>query len=179
MGVFSTLNTNKFDKPKTLIRVLSDSLHFSYISSDFGVIACSTNDGFIELYSITSKRFINSIFLENSIGDKIIITKSMGFIVVKTSSELWIFTINCILIKRVPLEVEIDRWITWKDLNGFDMICFADKDGRLYIFEAFYPENIKLLTSFQHSIIGLSYEKSTDKIEVITSEPSLNIVSYS
>lgn len=161
-----------------LMSVFSDTLKTVSISQEFDVLVYTTANQYLEIYSLSNERIVNSVYLEDELSYKIMITQSFGYILVVTDRSLWLFTINGFLIKKIENSIGVDALSTWKDKNDIDFICFSDVNGKIFVFEAFYPEKLIHLTSCHQKIASISYVQELHSIVAITTEASLLTIPY-
>ncbi|KAK8885455.1 hypothetical protein M9Y10_040903 [Tritrichomonas musculus] len=117
------------------------------ISSIFETFVVATDNGSMQIVSVrgqpsnTKEWHLSKIVeFENNenifIPQKILITDSLGFIVVygkmkmsvdKNESFIYLFTINGIFIRKQKIAGEVVNWTKWKSKNGFDFLALIIK----------------------------------------------------
>ena len=175
-GLIHQYNTSGNGSSEFVMQIVTSSIRALAISQDLGVIACGTTDGYLEVYSLTSKRFVKSHPLGSAFIRHVIITPSLGFIIVKTDQDIWLFTINGFFIKKFECSLEITIFTTWKNREGFDMVSCCDIDGRVLTFEAYYPERMQVTVVFGHRILDMRYNAEMDLLVIVTTKPELHVV---
>jgi hypothetical protein len=81
------------------------------------------------------------VSLNNEAAKKILITKGWGFIAVKTEEAIFVFTVNGILMHRIPDSGVWRDWFTFRTRDGVDWIVINGVDGTIKWFEAGEPGN--------------------------------------
>jgi hypothetical protein len=131
-------------------------------------MAVLTNDGYLEVYGLHQQRFVRSHFLDNSVGRKVLITEGFGSILVSSEGEIWVFTVNGFLGKRVKSALRIEEWVSWNEMVG----C-ADEDGRVFVFECGDPEAVRMIGSVHERVLGLKYDRRTNALIGVTGNGTL------
>jgi hypothetical protein len=108
-----------------------------FASVNYDRVVVGTFDSKLFIYSISGRRFLNSVDLGGKIAEKIIITKGFGFIVVSLVSKLAVYTINGVLISELDIDQTIYRWSQFVNNRGFDFLLVADDSGAISVFEVF------------------------------------------
>jgi hypothetical protein len=138
------------------------------ISEEFDRWLCCTEDGFYEVYSLHNSRFVNCHSLGRFVGTHILITEGLGTVLVKTRHHLWLFTVNGFPIKRVECPVDITQWISWCDQCGVDQVACVDQQARVFAFDAYVPESIRLIGVVDGRVLGFSFEPKVQAVVLVT-----------
>lgn len=176
-GAVYLWDSYKLNSPQLVLNVFSDSLKAATVSQNFGVFVFATNDGYCEIYSLNGKRFVNSIYLDGFVGQRILITPKLGLIIVKTLEKIWVMTINGFVIKKVPFGHQLGVCTLWSSNSGIDFIAVADLNGNVWSFEAYYPEKAAIVKSCHDPVVGMEYDSDSHCLLIVTMKPLLHIVS--
>jgi hypothetical protein len=142
------------------------------VSEEFDRFVCCTEDAFCEVYSLHDRRLVNSQSLDSSIGTHILITEGLGLVLVKTGDCLWLFTVNGLAVKQTEFTIQIDQWIAWRDQGGIDQVACVDEQGRVFVFEAFSPESVRLVGVVDARVVGFAFEPKSQSVVAVTAAAS-------
>lgn len=157
-----------------------DAITCCALSSSFKIAVCGTVSGNLVICSLFEGKKVNAINLEEPSSQAqikpldVLITKSWGFIVTyaqkfehsssHSSYLIFVHNVNGRFIRCVDLGNEaISCWTTFNSYSDFDYILFANNQGKLYSFEAFFC-NIKepFYRCYNHIVtVGYSKEHQT------------------
>lgn len=164
-------------KPNLLFSLSIESISAIEINRQYGIMVCCTNDGYMRTYSVAKKEILNIVHI-GCIAEKILVTTNMGFIIIYSPGYLYLFTINCFLIKKCPIEFEISQWCTFRDNIGFDYVCCADPIGYIYSFEAYSLEKIFQIAACHERIISVFYGDEVHAIVAHAATSKVYFISY-
>jgi WD40 repeat protein len=136
------------------------------ISSDFGLMASGTRDGFLVLSSLTRGSNVHVIDLDGCRPYAVLITKAWGFVVTCSTRlvvgtlehSLSVYTANGGFVRRRVMQDAMTAWTTWNSETGFDYVILAGEPGKLYYCEAFYLDITALKGSkWSTKIVDIRY----------------------
>jgi len=126
-------------------------------SKKFNVTAIACSDGKLRIRSNQTGAKVATVSLDNEIGERILITRSWGFIVVKTERSIFVFTVNGVLKHRIADPGEWRDWFTFRTRDGVDYVVINEADGRVKWFEAGDPANVIEVSDWQFGVVAWSY----------------------
>jgi WD40 repeat protein len=143
--VFSVANLKS---PVYRIPLYRDEITCCAVSSEFGLIASGTRDGFLILSSLARGSNVHVIDLSGCRPYAVMITESWGFVVVCTTKleygtikhSMSVYNTNGVFIRTRALPEAMAAWVSWSSLAGFDFVMIASDQGKFYYSEAFYLE---------------------------------------
>ncbi|OHS97071.1 hypothetical protein TRFO_09605 [Tritrichomonas foetus] len=127
------------------------------------VLGCS--DCKIRIRNLATGKKIATVLTDYDFPQSILITEKWGFIVVKTSKKLLIFSSNGTLLKEQDEFPEIKQWFTFESQDGFDFIGFEEGiiDGNeetthgYYYFEVMNPHERTKICEIQEKIMNVHF----------------------
>jgi len=167
-----------FTNPCIKIETSYDRIASISYSDSFNIVIFTTCDGSLFIYSLANGRVINKYDLDSHILSSVIFASGFGLILCYIPGQVFIFTSNGYLVKKVPFNREIVKWCTWADKSGTDFICSSDSQGNLSTFEAFYPNKILFSASCGSNIAFLEYYKPLNGIIAITKKSSMRFYPF-
>ncbi|OHT01450.1 hypothetical protein TRFO_31712 [Tritrichomonas foetus] len=154
-----------------ICHVSSESPTCITASKKFDVIAVGVFNGKILLFDIHNCKFKRSLNLAhndlNVSPRKLLITNSLGFIVAEYRNKLFVFSINGAKISEQEIDFDIQSWHCATTEKGFDFIFLVDVIGRIYMFEAFNLNQIKIICQLESPAITIKYSRSLGGIIAI------------
>ncbi|OHT14254.1 hypothetical protein TRFO_15412 [Tritrichomonas foetus] len=144
-------------------------------SIEFAIIVFGCDDCKIRIKSLQKGDKIATIDLEDDVPEKIIVTESWGFIVVRGVKRLYVLSVNGKLIKAIDTFPHFKQWFTFKTCDDFDYIGIEDFDSHVWYFEVMYPENLYDLTEFDANIVAMRYDNNHDCFLVLTDNGRLMV----
>jgi hypothetical protein len=146
-------------------------------SQTFSMFVFSSADGMIHFRSARKASKIGASIQMNELIDGILITEKWGFIVMHSPQNLYLYTVNGAKLKEVKLKAAIRTWTSFSSVFGFDYVAYADIDGGVVIFEAFYPEK-PWIVSHLLDVICLKADESSERLLIVTSNGDLQAIPY-
>jgi WD40 repeat protein len=174
-GILRVFGLENFDQPQKIGQILTQSVRCFAVSQEFGVVAWGTQDGFVEVYSLESQQFVKSHPLNFCVASRILITAMLGLILVLTDGHVWVFTINGFFIKREKFSLRVTEWFTWREPERFDVVGCLDSDGRIFAFEAYYPDRVKIIGAVGQTVVGIGYETKIRAVVAVTEDCVLHV----
>ena len=147
-------------------------------SSTFHVIAYATSDGWIKIISVDTAHELGRIYMGSATIEHILITKSWGFVVIKTSDNIITSTIDGVIVSRAPLSRPIEEWCS-HTVSGVDYVIFRVVDANtttVYSFEAFSITPITELHTCPHRTIAMRIAGDRDKFYLISKSGGVTTV---
>jgi WD40 repeat protein len=158
-----------------IFSVISESVTAAAFDENYGVLVCATTDRFLRFFSYRKRECLRSIEMD-TLAEQLIITDGWGFVLVYLPRVLMLFTLNGFLIKKCSIDFEISFWTTWMDASGFDYIGVADSVGNVFVFEAFYPEEVKQFASLHKKIVRMEYSYVARAVVTVASSPYVYLI---
>ncbi|EAY11976.1 Beige/BEACH domain containing protein [Trichomonas vaginalis G3] len=177
--------SNDYTKPLFKLQTYTQSIKAVCASKNFHSIVCSTVDSQILIISITRKSISKSVYLQNFTSKKLIVTKSFGFIVVfgkgivegNQVRKIFIISCNGDILKEMIFNYKAIFVSTYVSSSGFDYVVFCDKIGKVFAFEAYYPERVISIGNVINKV--LSFDCSENRVCVTTSNGQLHVFPFS
>ncbi|OHT13798.1 hypothetical protein TRFO_16026 [Tritrichomonas foetus] len=171
-----------YDKILPSISSFRDSIKCMCISTKFDSLVCGTRDNWL-LFCRLSRPSINLMKEIDGRPQKILITESMGFVVVyltkinhgKLYHYLNLYTINGDLIKSKESAL-VSVITSAKNTSGFDYLILADSNNNIFIFEAFYLDFKAPFYSCDSKVISLYYINDLSFIVVICENGTMHFI---
>jgi hypothetical protein len=114
-------------------------------SNKFNITAVGCQDGKLRIRSNETGLKVATVSLGGEIATRILITRSWGFIAVKTDESIFVFTVNGLIVGKIEDKSRWRRWFTFRTRVGVDFIGFSMEDGTIKYIEAAEPENVATL----------------------------------
>jgi hypothetical protein len=137
-------------------------------SPRFNVTAVGCADGKLRLRSNRNGMKIATLSLDNQIPSSVLITKSWGFVVVRTELSFFVFNINGMFITKSSNSGRIRNWTTFRTHDGFDFVAYEEGDGRVWYFEAIDPSRLTCLEKIPTDIAIMRYDWRSERLIIIT-----------
>lgn len=142
-GTDSSLRIYNDGVLERVIPTLHDSVECVAVSHHFSAVACGCRDGCVLIYELTNGQKIREINLRGLVAKRVLISEAWGFVLVYAAREngtgcFDIYSINGDFIRRRPVSFRVSCWTVFQSNDGFDYVIVADKQGKVYLFEAFY-----------------------------------------
>jgi hypothetical protein len=147
-------------------------------SAVFHVVVVALWDGSLEVVSFPRWRAVRRASLEGEVARRIIVTDSIGMILVFTKRHTWVFSINADFVRKAATNEEILYWTPFVSNSGFDYILYGDAHGEVGWFEALYPEKKTTLFRFP-DLVMLYYKKSEQSIVALSARGKVKIYLFS
>jgi hypothetical protein len=144
-------------------------------SPRFNATAVGCADGKLRIRSNRNGMKVATVSLENEIPNMVLITKSCGFVVVKTDQSFIVFNINGMFVVKSDNVVRIHNWTTFQAYDGFDFVAYEEGEGVIWYFEAINPGKLKSIENVPTCIVVMKYDWKTDRLIVISRD---GIVKY-
>jgi hypothetical protein len=155
------------------------------MSKRFGVVIGGTDDRHLIIASIHDGSTIRVVKLD-SVPIKVVVTSNWGFILVHGCDyvdgwpqyTLSLFNINGLLVRTIPFQHTIDRWVTWTSPSGFDFMLLSTDRGKLYAFEVFFLDVGSPVYRCCAELIALDYAKASNMIVSVTSDGKVHMIPF-
>jgi hypothetical protein len=134
--------------PVYRIPLYRDEITCCAVSSEFGLIASGTRDGFLVLSSVARGSNVHVINLVGCRPYAVLITESWGFVVICMTKlehgtikrSISVYNTNGMFIRTAELPEAMAAWTSWSSPSGFDFLLIVGDQGRLWYCEAFLLE---------------------------------------
>ena len=177
-----------FTKPHMTIQVCASQIKCIAVSANFHVVACGTKDNSILLLSMTTRTISRIINLDNCHPTNIIITSGWGMIVVftkyfdetnisKAMHKVYILSCNGDIVKTETIKSPPTHFVQYTDYSGFDHIIYSDENKNIYEFEAYFPENRRLITTEKLNVIAIEAWHKINNCIVVTNDANVHFLS--
>jgi hypothetical protein len=137
--------------------ILPERIRCFVSSRKFNFTAVACEDGMLRIRCNRSGLKIATVSIGEELAEWIIITKSWGFIIVKTKSTLSVWTRSGLLVNRCENQAIARNAIPLKDAIGRDFVAYVE-EGKLWWFEAVYPDKLKSFELAVEVVSGLAYD---------------------
>ena len=133
-----------------IVRTYRNTITFIALSRTFDQVVAGTKDHSLIFCSLSRGSITCVVDLPKGvIANKILITKSMGFVLVdgihpvngSIQHVLYLYNINGNFIREIEINFDVACWCTYEDNSGFDFLFAADQDGNIYYYEVFFISN--------------------------------------
>jgi hypothetical protein len=111
----------------------------------------------------------------NETVDSILITNEWGFIVLRSSEKVDVFSVNGVFL--AALEIRILSWSSFTAFDGIDYIAFAAESGGVGIFEAFCPDRIDIFHRCT-DVLELFYQPERARLVIVRRSGIVQIIPH-
>jgi hypothetical protein len=137
------------------------------VSARFHIAALSCDDRKVRIRCLTNGKKVATIDLDGELAVELFVTRGFGFVVIVTASRIALLTTNGSVAKAVRYDFgKVTSWFTWMSQSGMDYIGFVDENGRIYYFEAYYPERLVAVACFD-GIAAVKYDCSSRSFRIL------------
>lgn len=170
------------DTPKMLFHFYREFPCSAAVNNKFHVFIIGTKDGFLSIYQIKKKTTITTIDIDGFLPRRIVITPSWGFILTfaakivdnKRTYALFLHSINGSFIRSVTLSYEITAMTAMKSRSGFDYVAIANRNGAVFVFEAYSLSIEKPAMKLDSPAVSLNYNKKLKCLVAVASDGTIN-----
>ena len=156
---------------KTICAELEHIL-FLQTSVPFQIVVYVTAQQEMKIVSIFSSRVIGTLKFEDEIVQKILISDTWGFIIVKTDKHMYTCSVNGDILSAIDFTPAVLHWITHWD-KGCEFLILIDDQSRLMSCEAFFLNTLKEINKLKKSIAVMKASTQRDTIILITTDSKL------
>jgi hypothetical protein len=183
--VFSVANLKN---PVYKIPLYRDEILCCAVSSEFGLIASGTKDGFLILSSLARGSNVHVIDLFGNRPYAVLITQSWGFVVVcttklengKINHNIAVYNTNGLFIRRAALPDAMAIWTSWSSLTGFDFLVIVSEHGRFFYCEAFFLQFAVIKGCKQNGkVVAISYHPNELGLLAVYEDGDVILVPFS
>jgi hypothetical protein len=144
----------------------------------FQVVIFATIDGKVQFRGSRKGREIATVPL-NDIIDSILITEKWGFVLLHSSSNLYLYNVNGKKIKEVRSHAAILKWTTFSSPYGFDFVAMVQTTGDVTVFEAFYPERVIISVARDcWDILAIGFDSASERLILVTETGSFRAIPF-
>jgi hypothetical protein len=108
----------------------------------------------------------------------ILVTEKLGFVVMYSTHFIYLYNINASAIKQVRIPSQVVTWSTFSTYSGFDYIVCLIGINQVFVFEAFYPDKMKLVSTVD-DVIFAQFDPRFQKILILNFTGNLSLISIS
>lgn len=139
------------------------------VSDEFHAFAYGTSRGELHIVSLPSGRTVKTISLDGEVPTAVLFTKSWGFVIVRTDTDIFVFNINGLFINKAKVKTPIKAWTTFSTVTGFDYVITYDLASQVHVFEAPYPDAKKMICHFRTgSFADASYNEHLSCLSLVS-----------
>jgi hypothetical protein len=142
-------------------------------SRRFGVTAVACGDGKLRIRSNKNGLKMATASLAGEIADVVIITKSWGYIVVKTIRTVFVFTVNGGFVAKSKNSARLGKWTTFRNFDGFDLVAFEDGKGKLWCFEPIDPGKVEQISIGITNVAAITFDWRRNRFVVLGADGSV------
>ncbi|OHS96683.1 hypothetical protein TRFO_09846 [Tritrichomonas foetus] len=135
-------------------------------SSQFKMFAFATIQNDVSIHSINTGCEVSRVNIEHEI-DYLLITPRWGFVIAMTKPEVVVLGTNGEIIKKVPFNDTCIHAYSFVPISGFDYIVYQNDKMQVFMFEAFYPDQKKLLIETNEIMKTILYDIHTSSLLVL------------
>jgi hypothetical protein len=147
------------------------------VSELFSILVFATVDGSIHFNSARKDKEIIPSLKIPELAQSILITEKWGFIIIRSHRHMYIYTINGEKLQEVPLRAAIQVWTSFSSMFGFDYVAYSNAAGDVAVFEAFDPENVKVIATCW-DVIAIRFDNISDRLLMVTSSGLVQAIPY-
>jgi WD40 repeat protein len=183
VNVFSTDNLKA---PVFSIALYRDEITCCAVSSDFGLIASGTRDGFLVLSSLN--RGSNTRVVD--IGGRpyaVLITQKWGFVVMcstklangKLEHAISVHTVNGLFVRSRQIVAAVVACTTWSSADGFDFVIMVGESGKLWYFDVFKLDVIPFKEyTANRPVVAIRYSPRERGVTVVSGKGDVAFVPW-
>jgi WD40 repeat protein len=143
------------------------------MSKTFDMYVGGSVDGAIFIVSTRTGDVSRVISLQNNgIARRMLITKEWGFILAyitemvdgRLSHNLFTFSVNGDLIRKVAIDAAVVAWTDWISPDGFDYVLVADERNRLFELEVFFLSQVRDPVDLESRVESVFYSPDEDLV---------------
>jgi hypothetical protein len=155
---FTELGTFRIGKDVTVVpfAIVPERILCFARSRKFNITAIGCQDCALRIRSNETGLKVATVSLGDEVPIRVMITKSWGFIVVKTIESLFVFTVNGLIVQKIEDKSGWGNWFNFRTRDGVDFIGLNMEDGTLKYFEVGEPRNTTIL-SVRGIALGWTY----------------------
>ena len=109
---------------------------------------------------------------------KILITPSMGYILLLTLDSVVLLNIDGEFIKRVPFHERLRNWFVFSDSRGVDFVAIETENYQIGYFEAFYPESPQFFYETQSELKLIAFDSWSESFVIVRRNGKLTLVPH-
>lgn len=154
-GVVGVSDAQTFPKDQKLLMVPKAQITHLVTSDEFDVCVVVESTGKITVVCISDTYVYGSILIQEPIM-QVCVTSAAGFIVVATKTSFYVLSLSCQVLNKCSHKHQVMKMLSVRTSHGIDYVYFSDARS-VYVFEAFFPSNIKQIMEMPVKISSLSY----------------------
>jgi hypothetical protein len=143
-------------------------------SVTFRILVYATVDGRVHFCTLW-KGSVFKILEFAQVFTSILITEKWGFVLLRSREIIEVCNPNGNPIKTVNLKSPIVTWTLCGTRSGFDFVIFADEEKNAGFFEAFYPENQRIVHS-AGGLIHASFDVARQRFVFVSGNGKVDLV---
>jgi hypothetical protein len=147
-------------------------------STEFHLVVLGTVHCSVRFRSLNDGREVRSVGLDNELPLDVVITKSCGFVVVRTPKSVIVLTTNGSFVSRAKLPSEVVAWRTFASWNGFDYLAIAGRDRRLVVCQVMYPGKTVVVGNFNR-LLAFDYCNQCESFVLVKRPRKVKVVPFS
>ena len=148
------------------------------LSEDFHLAAYGTVAGTLHIVSTTNRREVRALTLDGDVPEAVLITRHWGFIIARTHTCVFVFTVNGELLRQAPLANRILRWTTFSNTAGFDYLAFQTADFDILACEAPRPDLATHICKCR-GLVSIAYSSALESLILVTSSGKVKCAPHS
>jgi hypothetical protein len=147
------------------------------INELFSILVFATADGNVHFRSARKGREIIPSLKIPELAESILITEKWGFIIIRSHRTMYIYSVNGEKLHELPLRAAIHVWTSFSSIFGFDYVAYANAAGDVAVFEAFDPEDVKVIITCW-DVIAIRFDPISDRLMMVTSTGLVQAIPY-
>jgi hypothetical protein len=137
-------------------------------SHRFNVTAIACADAMLRIRSTRTGAKVATVPLDREWPVMLLVTKSMGFIVVRTVESFFVFNPNGMFVAKSRCDMVVRNWTTFRTFDGLDWVAFDDGSGTIWYFEVIEPGKMAAVKSALMNIVALTFDWRWNAFIVVT-----------
>jgi hypothetical protein len=143
----------------------------------FQIVAVSTVDGKIGIYDLGNGEAVRSADVGHP-ARLLAITPKWGYVVAISGETVSVLTVNGELIKKVMVELAVIAWWTFSSKTAFDFFAVESTGGKMWIMDAFCPENFWQFYDAKEPVSGVIVESDSMTFVIVTRSGHIKIIAH-
>jgi hypothetical protein len=135
---------------------------------NFTAIACA--DSMLRIRSNRTGLKVATVPLDREWPVMLLVTKSLGFIVVRTIESFFVFNPNGMFVAKSRCDIVVRNWTAFRTFDGVDCVAFDDGSGTIWYFEIIEPGRMAVVKNAPANIVALTFDWRWNAFVVVTAD---------
>jgi len=99
--------------------------------------------------------------------EKLLITDSWGFLIIKTQRKLFVYTLTGTILAGFDFDRQLLEWTSYVS-RSIDLVVALDADMKLIMFEALCPTTMEAITKMKEKVMTMKVDPTNDVLVLVT-----------